>query len=160
VGAVVAALLVLGALFFFLRSQRQRKRQERLAGVETGNGAATAVGAGAGAAKPGKKNRLSGTSTTPTVPEADGQAVLETDGTAAKPHNVRSELEGREVQPGMTQMAPGPRGTGSGPVAELPGSTTFARHGGGRGAQAATGPRPAGGAPGTEPPQWGHGWRG
>ena len=49
--------------------------------------------------------------------EADGQAVLETDGRVAQPWTLRSELEGSPVAEDRKELRP---------VAELPGTENFA----------------------------------
>ena len=56
-------------------------------------------------------------STAPTVWEADGQAVVEADGRAARPWTLRSELEGSKVASNRAELRP---------LAELPGSENFA----------------------------------
>lgn len=56
--------------------------------------------------------------------EADSQALTETDGRAAKPWTLRSELEGSKVAEQAQRGAAD--GTHLGPVAELPGSEHFA----------------------------------
>jgi hypothetical protein len=79
---------------------------------------------------------VSGISTTPTVSEADGQAVSEVDGRPARPWSMRSELEGSRVPTpvevseggGMIGDAHGsyPKRNGElSPVAELPGSESW-----------------------------------
>jgi len=83
----VGVLILIAAIvaLLFLR----RKRGKAAGGVENGSTAA---------ANKGNKNRISASSTTPTMSEADGRPVSEVGGSAARPWSMRSELEGSQVK--------------------------------------------------------------
>ncbi len=128
IGAVAGGLILLAtiAVLFFL----SRRRRHSPPKIET---------AGASGGKP---QRMSGVSSTPTASEADGQAVSEVDGRAARPWSMRSELEGSAVfsnspnYAGAGTAMDGPngghmwKGDELSPVAELPAIESWS--GGGR----------------------------
>ncbi|KAE9372665.1 hypothetical protein N431DRAFT_483415 [Stipitochalara longipes BDJ] len=117
VGAAVGGLILLAAILalFLLRRKRQKRSPSEVESVGSGSG----NGNGTKPAKPdsSKEQRVSAISTTPTVWEADGQAVVEADGRAAWPWTLRSELEGSQVASNRAELKP---------VAELPGTENFA----------------------------------
>lgn len=156
VGVAAGVILILAAVvLFFLR--RRKRQPSRVSAIESASG-------GGGGEKTKAKYH-------PGVPEADGQAVSEADGRAATPWKVRSELEGSAVVPSLGDH-PGAaaavvggdarggherRGGELGPVAELPGSTSFRNPGGG--APALSPERGEEGQKIPPFPRWGEAWR-
>ncbi|KAK3384878.1 hypothetical protein B0H63DRAFT_559599 [Podospora didyma] len=129
IGGVVGGVILLAALavLFFLRRRRQRPSGSASGKLETG--------ASGGKKQKKHQQRFSDISTPTNASEADGQAVSEADGKAARPWSMRSELEGSQVSSNMSEHqqrlssssggdAHGWRPRKSGelsPVAELPG---------------------------------------
>jgi len=115
VGIALGVLILLAAIAaLLLRRRRRRRIDSEIA-----------------------EKRTSAASTVPTLPEADGQAVSEADGKAARPWSMRSELEGsipadNPAGPtGKGQMMGDPKWSYAmrrmdlAPVAELPGSESW-----------------------------------
>jgi len=104
---LLAAILAL----FLLHRKRQKRPPTEVESADSGNGKKPAEIASS------KEQRVSATSTAPTVWEADGQAVAEADGRAAGPWTLRSELEGSQVTSDRAELRP---------IVELPGTENFA----------------------------------
>jgi len=102
---------MISALFLLRRKRQKSSPSEVEGGGSSGNGTKPAKPASS------EEQRVSATSTAPTVWEADGKAVAEADGRAARPWTLRSELEGSQVASNRAELRP---------IAELPGTENFA----------------------------------
>jgi hypothetical protein len=112
VGAGIGAVIVLAIILALFLRRRKRRRPSR-SKVESGDYDYVSK---LSKPRPSDEPPKSTTSTAPPVYDTNGQIMPEADGRAARPWTLRSELEGSQV---IRKGEPIP-------IAELPGSESFA----------------------------------